>query len=326
MRRREFIGVLSGAAAWPMVARAQQRPMPVVGFLNTASREPFADYLKAFREGLGSTGYVEGRNFEIEYRWAEGSSSRLKEMAADLVRRRVDVIAATGGSPAALEAKAATSTIPIVFQVGLDPVKAGLVASLNRPGENVTGATMLALDLASKRLEVLRELMPKSRSFAVLVDPTSSTISGVMSELRTAADVLRIRTHVVEARAERELDAAFKSIKSLQADALYINATPLFNGLSEKLAALSLQHQIPAIYQFRQFAAAGGLLSYGGSITDAYYQAGVYTGRILKGDKPADLPVQQSTRVELIVNLRTAKTLGVTMPQTLLARADEIIE
>jgi putative ABC transport system substrate-binding protein len=326
MKRREFITLLGGAAlAAPLVARAQHS-MPVVGFLNTASPEPFADYLKAFREGLGSMGYVEGRNVMIEYRWAEGSSLRVKEMASDLVRRRVDVIAATGGSPAALEAKAATTTIPIVFQVGLDPVKAGLVASLSRPGENITGATMLALDLASKRLEVLRELMPKAQSFAALVDPSSPGSNSAMRELRAAADALGIRVGMVEATAERELDSAFKSIKSLQTDALYIGATPLFNGLSEKLAALSLQYRIPAIYQFRQFTAAGGLLSYGGSITDAYYQTGVYTGRILKGDKPADLPVQQSTKIELIINLKTAKVLDVTMPQTLLARADEVIE
>ncbi len=326
MRRREFFGVLGGLTAVLTQVAHAQRSLPVIGFLNTASPEPFADYLKAFREGLGSMGYSEGRNVAIEYRWAEGSAVRLQEMAADLVHRRVDVIAATGGSPAALQAKAATSTIPIVFQVGLDPVKAGLVASLGRPGENITGATMLALDLVAKRLELLRELMPKARAFAVLIDPSSSTVSTAMAELRTAADALGIRTHVVEARAGQELDAAFRNIKSVPADALYINATPLFNGLSERLAALSLQHRIPAIYQFRQFAAAGGLLSYGGSITEAYYQVGVYTGRILKGDKPADLPVQQSTKVELIVNLRTAKALGVTMPQTLLARADEVIE
>jgi putative tryptophan/tyrosine transport system substrate-binding protein len=323
MRRRKFLGILGCAAmTWPLVARAQQGSIPVVGFLNTASPEPFADYVQAYRDGLASTGFVEGRNVTIEYRWAEGNPSRVKEMAVDLVRRRVNVIAATGGSPAALEAKAATATIPIVFQVGLDPVKAGLVASLNRPGGNVTGATMLALDLASKRLELLRELTPGARSYAALVEPSSPGVN----EIKTAADALGIRVQIVETRAERELDAAFSTIKDLQPDALYIYATPLFNGLIEKLATLSFQHRLPAIYQFRQFAAAGGLLSYGGNLSDAYHQAGVYTGRILKGDKPADLPVQQSTKVELFINLKTAKALGVTVPQTLLARADEIIE
>jgi putative tryptophan/tyrosine transport system substrate-binding protein len=318
--------LVGGATAWPVVARAQQSSGPVVGFLNTASLEPFAVYVRAYREGLGSAGFVEGRNVTIEYRWAEGNSPRLKDMAADLVRRRVDVIAATGGSPAALEAKAATTTIPIVFQVGIDPVKAGIVASLNKPGGNVTGATMLAVDLAPKRLELLRELAPQAHSFTALVDPSSPGAATLMGDLKATADALGIRVRVVEASTERELDRAFKTIASLQTDALYIGGTPLFNGLSEKLAVLTLQHRFPAIYQFRQFAAAGGLMSYGGSLTDAYHQAGVYTGRVLKGEKPADLPVQQSTRVELIINLKTAKALGVTVPQTLLARADEIIE
>jgi putative ABC transport system substrate-binding protein len=325
MRRREFL--IGGAvAAWPVVAQAQQAAMPVVGFLNTASPEPFAEYVRAFQGGLGSAGYVEGRNVVIEYRWAQGSSTRLKEMAADLVRRRVDVIAATGGSPAAIEAKAATNTIPIVFQVGIDPISLGLVASLNRPGGNVTGATMMAFDLGPKRLELLHELAPKATSFVALVDPSTSRIESQIYDLKSAAEKLGLRVHVVNASAESELESAFKDIRDFGGEALFIVSGPLFNGLSEQLAALTLRYRIPAIYQFRAFAAAGGLLSYGGSITDAYYQAGIYTGRVLKGDNPADLPVQQSTKVELIVNLKTAKALGVTVPLTLLGRADEVIE
>ena len=326
MKRRQFIGLLGGATAWPLAAQAQQSAMPILGFLNTASPEPFADYVRAFRAGLSTMGYVEGRNLLIEYRWAEGNSLRLKEMAADLVRRRVDVIAATGGSPAVLEAKAATTTIPIVFQIGADPIKLGLVDSLNRPGGNVTGATMMASDLGSKRLELLRELVPQATSFVALINPATPTAQSQMRDLKQAADTLGLRVNVLNASAEAELEPAFSSMKDLRGDALLIGADPFFNGLSTKIAALTLRHQIPAIYQFRAFTAAGGLLSYGGSITDAYHQAGVYAARVLKGDSPADLPVQQSTKVELIVNLKTAKALGVTVPLTLLGRADEIIE
>jgi putative ABC transport system substrate-binding protein len=327
VKRRTFIAGLGGAAvvgargAW-----GQQASTPTIGFLNTASPEPFADYVRAFKEGLGSAGYVEGRNVAIEYRWAGGNGSHLKEMAADLVRRRVDVIAATGGSPAAIEAKAATNTIPIVFQVGIDPISLGLVASLARPGGNVTGATMMAFDLGPKRLELLRELAPKATTFVALVDPSTSRIESQIHDLKSAAEKLGLAVHVVNASAESELEAAFKGIRDLGGDALFIVSGPLFNGLSAQLAALTLRYRIPAIYQFRAFAAAGGLLSYGGSITDAYYQAGIYTGRVLKGDTPGDLPVQQSTKIELIVNLKTAKALGVTVPLTLLGRADEIIE
>jgi len=326
MKRREFIWLLGGVTAWPLVTQAQQGAMPVVGFLNTASPEPFADYVRAFRGGLSTMGYIEGRNVVIEYRWADGDSLRLKEMAADLVRRRVDVIAATGGSPAALEAKAATTTIPIVFQVGADPIKLGLVDSLNKPGGNVTGATMMASDLGSKRLELLRELVPHATSFVALINPATPTAESQLRDLKQAAYTLDLRVRVLNASAEADLEPAFSNIKDLRGDALLVGADPLFNGLSTKIAALTLRHQIPAIYQFRAFTAAGGLLSYGGSITDAYYQAGVYAARVLKGDSPADLPVQQSTKVELIVNLKTAKVLGVTVPLTLLGRADEIIE
>jgi putative ABC transport system substrate-binding protein len=326
MRRRTFIKVVASSVVWPLVAHAQQRAMPVIGFLNTASPGPFAGYLRAFRDGLGSTGYVEGRNVAIEYRWAEGERASVKEMAADLARRRVDVIAATGGSPAALEAKAATATIPIIFQVGFDPVKAGLVTSLAKPGGNITGTTMLAADLASKRLEILHELVPTATVIGALFNPAGPAAKFQMGELRASTARLGVRVHVREASAARDVDGAFGSLANLKVEALFIGADPLFNELSEKIARLSLRHRLPAIYQFRPFVEAGGLLSYGGSLTDAYYQAGVYTGRVLKGDKPADLPVQQSTKVELIVNLKTAKALGVTVPLNLLGRADEVIE
>ena len=271
----------------PFAARAQ-RDIPVIGFLNTASPEPYARLVQAFRDGLGETGYAEGKNVAIEYRWARGEQDRMRQMAVELASRRVNLIAATGGSTAALAAKAATSTIPIVFQIGVDPVEVGLVASLSKPGGNITGTTIIAVQLGAKRLGV--------------------------------------RLQIVKASSEPDIGPAFSELQRLQAGALWIGADPLFNGLSEQLATLSVTHKIPAIYQFREFAAAGGLASYGGSITDAYRQAGVYSGRILKGDKPADLPVQQSTKVELILNLKTAKLLGLALPPALLARADEVIE
>ncbi len=326
MRRRELIMLLGSAVILPHAARAQERAMPVIGFLNTASPEPFANLVHAFREGLGETGYVEGENVAIEYRWADGRRDRLQEMAADLVHRQVNVIAATGGSPAALAVKAATTTIPIVFQIGVDPVEVGLVQSLNRPGGNITGATMMAVELGSKRLELLRELVPTATVVGALVNPTGPGAKTQMHDLSAAAGKLGLRLHIVEARFERDFEPAFAELLRLRADALWIGADPLFNGQSEQLAALTVRHRIPAIYQFRQFAAAGGLMSYSGSITDAYRQAGVYTGRVLKGDKPADLPVQQSTKVELILNLKTAKTIGLTVPSTLLGRADEVID
>jgi putative tryptophan/tyrosine transport system substrate-binding protein len=326
MKRREFIALLGGAAILPHAARAQERAMPVIGFLNTASPEPFANLVRAFREGLSETGYVEGGNVAIEYRWAAGRGDRLQEMAADLVRRQVNVIVATGGSPAVLAVKAATTTIPIVFQIGVDPVEVGLVQSLNRPGGNITGATMMAVELGSKRLELLHELVPTATMVGALVNPTSPGAKTQMHDLSAAAGKLGLRLHIVEASSERDLEPAFAELLRLRADALWIGADPLFNGQSEQLAALTLRHRIPAIYQFREFAAAGGLMSYSGSITDAYRQAGVYTGRVLKGDMPADLPVQQSTKVELILNLKTAKTIGLTVPSTLLGRADEVID
>jgi ABC-type uncharacterized transport system substrate-binding protein len=298
----------------------------VIGFLNTASPEPYASLVQAFREGLAETGYAEGKNIAIEYRWAEGRPDRMPKMAAELVRRHVNVIAATGGSPAALAAKAATTTIPIVFQIGVDPVEMGLVASLNRPGGNITGATMIAVQLGSKRLELLKELVPAAKVIGALVNPTSPGTLTLTRDLSAAADALGLRLQIVKASSEPHIVPAFSELQKLQVGALWIGADPLFNGQSEQLAMLSVTHRIPAIYQFREFAAAGGLASYSGSITDAYRQAGVYSGRILKGDKPADLPVQQSTKVELILNLKTAKTLGLEVPPALLARADEVIE
>jgi len=325
MRRREFI-IGSAAAAWPVMARAQQAAMPVVGFLNTASQGPFANLLQAFRGGLGEAGYVEGRNVLIEYRWAEGRHDRLPELVADLMRRRVSVIAATGGSPAALAAKAATSAIPIVFQTGVDPVEIGLVPSLNRPGGNITGATMLSDELGSKRVELLHELVPGATLIGALLNPTGAGAPRLTRDLLAAANSLGLRVEIVKAGSDREFEPAFAEFLRLRVGALLIAGDPLFNGRSEQIAELTVRHKIPSIYQFREFAAAGGLMSYGGSITDAYRQAGVYTGRILSGDKPADLPVQQSTKVELFINLKTAKALGITIPLPLLGRADEVIE
>jgi len=325
MRRRQFFGLLGGAVAWPLAARAQPG-LPVIGFLNTASPQPYAKLLQAFREGLAETGYVEGENVAIEYRWADGRRDRMQEMAADLVSRQVNVIAATGGSPAALAAKDATATIPIIFQIGVDPVEVGLVSSLSRPGGNITGATMMAVELGSKRLELLKQMVPTSTLIAALVNPASPGASTQMRELSAAAEALGLRLHIVKASSEQDIVPAFSELERLPAGALWIGADPLFNRQSEQLAMLSVSHRIPAIYQFREFASAGGLMSYSGSITDAYRQAGVYSGRILKGDKPTDLPVQQSTKVELILNLKTAKILGLEVPPALLARADEIIE
>jgi putative ABC transport system substrate-binding protein len=327
MRRPEFISLLGGAAACPLAARAQQPAMPVIGFLGAASPDLWAHFLRAFHEGLGETGYVEDRNVAIEYRWAEGQNERLPALAAELARRRVNVLAAPASTPAALAAKAATTTIPVVFAVGTDPVAAGLVASLARPGGNLTGATNLNTELGPKRLELLRELMPTVTVIALLVNPTSRLITETMStEMQSAARALGLQLHILQASTERDFETVFATLAQLRASALVIAPDSFFISRSEQLGALTVRHAVPAITQFREFAAGGGLMSYGGSFTDIARQAGVYTGRILKGDKPAHLPVVQTTKVELIINLKTAKALGLTVPTALLARANEVIE
>jgi putative ABC transport system substrate-binding protein len=327
MRRREFIGLVSGAAAWPLTARAQQPAMPLIGFLGSASPTLWADFLRAFHRGLGETGYVEGHNVAIEYRWAQGENDRLPALAAELVRRQVAVIAAPASTPAALAAKAATTTIPIVFQVGTDPIAAGLVGSLARPGGNATGVTNLNTELGPKRLELLRQLIPTASTIALLVNPTSPFITETMSrEMQSAAAALGLQLHIVQASTEHDFATVFETLAQLRASALVIAPDALFISKSEQLGALTVRHAMPAITQFREFAAGGGLMSYGGSFTEAARLVGIYTGRILKGEKPADLPVVQTTKVELIINLKTAKALGLTVPTALLTRADEVIE
>jgi putative ABC transport system substrate-binding protein len=326
VRRREFISLLGGAAAaWPLAARAQQPTMPVVGFLGSTSPDLYAHLVRAYRQGLSEAGYDEGRNVTIDFRWAESQYERLPALATELVDRRVTVIAA-GPLPAAVTAKAATTTIPIVFSIGVDPVAFGLVASLNRPGGNVTGVTNLNLELGPKQLEVLRELLPTATVIAALVNPTNPNADSHTSDLQTAARKLGIQLQVLHASSERDFETVFTSLVQARASGLVIGADAFLLSRTKQLGALSARHAVPAINQFRKFVEAGGLLSYGSSITDSYRQLGVYTGRILNGEKPADLPVQQSTKVGLIINLKTAKTLGVEIPPTLLARADEVIE
>jgi putative ABC transport system substrate-binding protein len=315
------------AASWPLAARAQQAAMPVVGFLGSESPALFAAPLRVFLQGLSDAGYVDGRNVAIEYRWAEGHNDRLPALAADLVRRQVRVIAAPGTTPAALAAKAATATIPVVIFTAADPVKLGLVASLNRPGGNVTGMTSLGLELAPKRLELMHELIPTATVMALLVNPSNPAIAvPVAKEASAAARTLGLQLQIVRAGTERDFDPVFANLVQTRASALVIAIDSFFTGRREKLAALAFRYRIPAIYQYRDFAAAGGVMSYGGSLTDAFHLVGLYTGRILKGEKPADLPVQQVTRVELVINVKAAKALGLTFPLTLMGRADEVIE
>jgi ABC-type uncharacterized transport system substrate-binding protein len=324
MRRRAFIAGLGSAAAWPLAAVGQSA-LPVVGFFRGSPAAGFEHFVAAFRLGLKDIGYIDGQNVSIEYHWADGRYDRLPTLAADLVRRRVAVIAASGNA-AALAAKAATTTIPIVFGAALDPVQDGLVASLSRPGGNVTGATNLAIELGPKRLELLHELIPTANVVAALFNPSDPSSENQSRELQAAAQILGLQLHILHANTERDFDAVFANLARLRIGALVIGADAFFNSRIEQIAALTTRYAVPAIYQVREFAAAGGLMSYGGGIAETHRQVGVYAGRILKGEKPADLPVQQITKVELVINLKTAKALGVTFPLTLLGRAEEVIE
>jgi len=324
MKRREFIMLLGGAATWPLGARAQQPSMPVIGLLGATTPHGYAAQLAAFHQG--EAGFIEGRNVAIEYRWAEDQYDRLPALAADLVRRQVTVIATLGGNTASVAAKAATTTIPVVFHGSVDPVEAGLVASLNRPGGNVTGVVTLNMDTGQKRLELMHELLPAATTIGLLLNPANAVAEAQSKDLQAAARTLGLQLRIANASTERDFDAAFASLSQGQVPGLVIGTDGFLVSQSEQLAALTVRHSLPTIFQYRAFVTAGGLMSYGGSVTDSYRLSGVYTGRILKGEKPADLPVQQATKVELIINLKTAKTLGITFPITLLGRADEVIE
>jgi putative ABC transport system substrate-binding protein len=325
--RRKFLVTLCGAAAaWPLVARAQQPAMPVIGFLSGALPGPYAPFAAAYHRGLKETGYVEGVNTAIEYRWAEGEVDRLPALAAELVRRQVAVIAATGGISSALAAKTATTTIPIVFLVAEDPVKHRLVASLARPGGNLTGVNLLVAELGSKQLGLLHELVPAAVRVGLLVNPRTPQTELATRDVAAAASAIGLQIDVVEASDSREIEAAFRTLVRNRADALVIGPDTLFASRRLQLATLATRHAIPAVFNIREYAEAGGLMSYGTSPTEAYRQVGIYTGKILKGAKPADLPVVQSTKFELVINLPTARALGIEVPPTLLARADEVIE
>jgi len=327
MRRRELITLLGGAAAWPLAARAQQAAMPMIGFLNGAFAEGYTTERAAFLSGLDEAGYVDGRNVTIEYRWAEGQTDRLPTLANDLVQRQVAVIAATS-TPAALAAKAATKTIPIVFETGADPVQLGLVTSLNEPGSNVTGITQLNLEVSPKRLELLHEIMPAARVLALLVNPRNPAVAeATTNQMQAAARMLGLDLQVLHASNDDEVEAAFAKAAQMHTSAVVMSAgDPFFTSQARPLAALAVRYAMPAVGPGRDFAAAGGLVAYGADINDAYRLAGSYTGRILKGEKPANLPVQQATKVELIINLKAAKALGLTVSLPLLGRADEVIE
>ena len=327
MRRRDFINVLSGTiAAWPQAASAQQPAMPVVGYLSSGTSAGFAPFLGAFQQGLSETGYAEGRNVAFQYRWAEGQEDRLRALAADLVSRQVTVIVATGGLHPAVVAKATTSTIPIVFTGGGDPVKYGLVASLARPGGNATGAINFSPVVTAKRLELLRELLPAGSTIAVLINPTDPSNDAVRREVEEAARTIGQLIHIVNAGSEHDFDAAFAEIMQHQASALFVIADPFYTSRRARLVALAAQNAIPASYAFRDFPLAGGLMSYGADLLDVHRQAGVYTGRILKGAKPAELPVLQPTKSNLVINRKTAKSLGLEIPSKILALADDVIE
>jgi putative tryptophan/tyrosine transport system substrate-binding protein len=327
MKRREFITLLGGTVAtWPLAARAQQQSMPVIGLLTSRGPTDAPQLMAAVRQGLKEIGFVGGQNVAIGYRFAENHNERLPALAADLVQRQVSLIAATT-TPAAFAAKAATTTIPIVFEIGFDPVALGLVAALNRPGGNLTGVTNSGVEVAPKRLELLHELIPSARLFALLVDPSDpSNAEAEWSSGVSAAHTLGIDLHRLNASSERDFEGVFASLAQLRAGGLVIAAHAFFTARTEQLAALTLRHAVPAVYESREFVAAGGLVSYGGALSDAYRQVGVYAARILKGEKPSELPVQQSTKVEMFLNLKTAKALGLTVPLPLLGRADEVIE
>jgi putative tryptophan/tyrosine transport system substrate-binding protein len=328
MRRREFIAFVGcTAAAWSLAARAeQQSSMPVIGFLNSTSPQPFANYVSGFRAGLKETGYIDGQNVTIEFRWAEGHYDRLPGMAADLVRRKVAVLVSTGGSPGVMAAKAATSTIPIVFTLGVDPVQLGFVTSLSRPGGNITGVYLFTAAMESKRLGLLRALVPGVQLIAVLLNPNRPEHAYQTREVQEAAATARQQIHILLASDESAIDAAFATAVQLRAGAMLVGADPFFNSQRDKIIALAARHSIPAIYEQREYALAGGLISYGTNFSDAYRQAGVYAGRILRGEKPRDLPVVQSTKFEFVINLNAAKALGIEVPPSLSAEADEIIE
>jgi len=325
-KRREFITLVGGAVAWPIAARAQQSVMPVIGFLSANRSDAFPNYIAAFHEGLAEGGFVEGKNVAIEFRFAEQRLERLPALAMDLVRRKVAVILTSGGDVPAMVAKGVTSTIPVVFLTGFDPVKSGLVASLNRPGGNLTGATVIAGQLVAKRLELLRELVPAARIVGVLANPNNPNADGDMAEAQTAGRALGQEIHVLLAEREQEVDAAFTTLALLKADALVLDADPLFANLRGKIIALVERRALPTVYYSREYADAGGLISYGASFTGLYRQGGIYVGRILKGAKPAELPVVQPTKFDLIINRKTAKALGLEVPPSLLALADEVIE
>jgi putative tryptophan/tyrosine transport system substrate-binding protein len=326
MQRRQFITLVGGTViAWPLSARAESA-MPVIGFLNSASSQPFANYVASFRAGLKTTGYVDGQNVVIEFRWAEGHYDRLPEMAADLVRRKVAVLVSTGGSPSITAAKAATTTIPIVFTTGSDPVRLGLVTSLSHPGGNITGVDFFVTQMESKRLGLLRALIPGVQLIAVLLNPTQQIYTRQKTDVEEAAHATGQQMHLLSASNESEIDAAFATAMQLRAGAMLVGADPFLNSQRDKIVALAARHAIPAIYEQREHALAGGLMSYGTNLSEAYRQAGVYAGRILKGEKPADLPVVQSTKFEFVINLKTAKALGIEVPPNLSAEADEIIE
>jgi putative ABC transport system substrate-binding protein len=326
MKRRDFIALLGGgAAAWPLTARAQQ-PMPVVGFLNGASPTELGSRVVAFRDGLAEKGYVEGRSVAIEYRWGLGQYERLPEMAVDLVRHRAAVIAATGGVLSVRAAKAATSEIPIVFTMGSDPVAFGLVASLNRPGGNVTGITLISAEIVSKRIALLRDLLPGAKMLGVLMNSTTPASEAEVAVAERVAHTLGWQVKVLGVDKGRDFDAAFQPLVPERVDALLVTTDPIFESQRHRIVALAAHHAVPAIYALREYAVAGGLMSYGASISDVYRQAGLYAGRILKGEKAAELPVMQASKFELFINLKTAKTLGIQVPPTLLAIADEVIE